>query len=323
MPLSEFDIIQHCFASRTHQHRDVKRGIGDDAAVMAVPIDHDLVVAVDTLVEGVHFPVDTPARYIAWKALAVNLSDLAAMGAEPAWFTLALTMPKADEAWLNDFADGLFELADQYQMQLAGGDTTRGPLTVTIQIAGYVPTDKAMTRDGAKPGDVICVTNTLGDAAAGLSLLQHSARQTEASEYLIARLHQPIPRVATGRALRDTATACIDISDGLLADLGHILTASGVGARLQLDKLPLSAQLCRAVDNKQDQWRLALTGGDDYELCCCLPAEVLPHLTQIADRIGDRITPIGVIEAAAGIRLYDQETPCDLTGEQQGYRHFE
>lgn len=321
MPLSEFDIIKNCFASRTIQRDDVKIGIGDDAAVMSVPHGSELVVAIDTLVDGVHFPVGTSAELIAWKSLAVNLSDLAAMGAEPAWFTLSLTMPSADTHWLEDFTTGLFKLADQYQLQLVGGDTTRGPLAITIQIAGYLPVDSAMTRCGAQPGDAIFITGTVGDAAAGLQFLQSGDIKADHSG-LIGRLNRPIPRIETGLALREWATACIDVSDGLYADLGHILIGSGVGARLELEKLPLSNAFRQAVERDEQQWQLALSGGDDYELCFCIASEYVDAFTTQFANSTCPVTRIGEIEQMPGMRLFNKDKLVDLASLQSGYQHF-
>ena len=251
MALSEFDIIRYFFdrPQAADGRSDVLLGIGDDAAVVTVPDDHDLVLCMDTLVAGVHFPEDTSPGAIGHKALAVNLSDLAAMGAEPAWFTLSVTLPHADADWLAAFAQGMFRLADHYRVQLVGGDVTRGPLSVTVQAHGLVPRGRALRRSGAAVGDRIYVTGTLGDA--GLALHQ-GAEQAPA---LRQRLDYPSPRVEAGLALRGLASAAIDISDGLLADLGHLLEDGRQGAMLEVDDLPRSAGF-RAIANADENKNL-------------------------------------------------------------------
>ena len=231
-------------------------------------------VTVDTIVAGVHFPPDTSAEDIGYRALAVNLSDIAAMGAMPAWATLALTMPAADESWLEGFCAGFFSLARAHDVTLIGGDTTAGPLTVTVQIMGHVPAGKALRRSGAQPGDLVFVSGHLGDAAAGLALIEKRADTSNAAhrDFLIERFLRPVPRIGLGKALRGLASATIDISDGLGADLGHILEASGVGARIDPDRLPRSRALIETFEPMR-AFELALSGGDDYELCFTLAPE--------------------------------------------------
>lgn len=321
MPISEFDIIARYFAAHPLPRHDVVLGIGDDAAVLQPPVGHDLVLAVDTLVSDVHFPADTRPEDIGYKALAVNLSDLAAMGAEPAWCTLALTMPDADEDWLAGFAQGLFVLADVHGVALVGGDTTRGPLSVSVQVAGFVPTGTAMRRAGAQPGDTIFVTGTLGDAALGLQVAQGTLdRGADDNAFLRQRLDRPLPRIGVGQALRTRAHAAIDISDGLAADLGHLLEAGGVGATIDVGRLPLSAPFRRYLAQCSDAGAAlqpALGGGDDYELCVCLAAEE-------ADALGALdvpLTRIGVIEARPGLRCVDAAGRA-LALPAAGYRHF-
>ncbi|HKK05699.1 MAG TPA: thiamine-phosphate kinase [Gammaproteobacteria bacterium] len=321
MAVSEFEIIARYFAAHPGRRGDVVLGIGDDAALLRVPPDQDLVLAVDTLVSGVHFPTDTAPEDIGYKALAVNLSDLAAMGAVPAWFSLALTLPEADEEWLAGFAGGLFELADAHGLALIGGDTTRGPLTVTVQVAGFVPSGSALHRAGARPGDIVCVTGTLGDAALGLQVVQGRLdRGPQDNLYLRQRLNRPIPRVSAGRALRERAHAGIDISDGLAADLGHLLEAGGVGVRLELDALPLSDAFRRYLADAPESEQalaLALTGGDDYELCVCLAPEAYESLPAL----DVPLTRVGTVEAAAGLRCVDG-AGRELAVASGGYRHF-
>ncbi len=320
MPQSEFDIIDEYFTRQRVRRDDVALGIGDDAAIITMPKGQQLVVAIDTLVAGVHFPNNTSAEDIGYKALAVNLSDLAAMGAEPAWFTLALTLPSVQRAWLRGFAKGLFELAEKYQLQLVGGDTTQGPLTISIQVAGYVPTGTALTRAGARVGDSIYVTGNLGDAALGLRCLQQPAEYA-AVPTAINKLNRPEARIDIGLSLRDVASACIDISDGLLADLGHILDTSNVGASIDRDAIPLSDGLRLLCEQNTDHYAMALSGGDDYELCFCVAPQNESRVEAIASICGIRLTHIGIIEHQAGIRLHQAGRACAMTGKS-GYEHF-
>ncbi len=313
----EFDLIQHWF-TRTSRREDIRVGIGDDAAVLHPPQQQDLVLAVDTLIEGVHFPLSTPPEAIGYKSLAVNLSDLAAMGADPAWATLALSLPTADEAWLADFSKGFFGLAEQYDVALVGGDTTRGNLTITVQVCGHLPINQALRRSAAEPGDGIYVTGTLGDAGLALEWLsgKRNLSDTEA-DFVLTRLNWPTPRIEAGRALRGIAHAAIDISDGLLADLMHILSASGMGADLQAQSIPLS----ETVRKQAGGLLLALSAGDDYELVFTLPESTeADMLCQMAD-IGVSVTQIGQISAHPGLRIFDgagQPMPIARTG----YNHF-
>lgn len=312
MALGEFDLIRRYFTN-LGAAEGVALGVGDDGAVLDIPPGHQLVSVMDTLVAGVHFPEDTTPFDIGYRALAVNLSDLAAMGAEPRWFTLALTLPKADETWLTGFAAGLRSLAERFGIALVGGDTTRGPLTITVQAEGLVPIGQALRRSGARPGDGIYVTGTLGDAAAGLALHQGSLQTDgDTAEFLRSRFFRPEPRVQTGLALRGMATACIDVSDGLLQDLGHVLAASGVGARLELDRLPLSAALRQSADQRACE--LALSGGDDYELCFTLPASVQMKDAGVA-------TCVGHISEKPGLMVsrFDEQQFTIMT---RGWLHF-
>ncbi|MEK7322733.1 MAG: thiamine-phosphate kinase [Pseudomonadota bacterium] len=324
MILSEFDIIRRYFAAAGARRDDVAVGVGDDAAVVDVPPDRQLVLAMDTLVSGVHFPEETRAEDIGHKALAVNLSDLAAMGAEPAWATLALTAPRNDPAWLAAFAEGFSALAREAGVQLIGGDTTRGPLTVTVQVHGFVPRGQAVLRSGARPGDVIYVSGSLGDAGLALRRWQQGWSPISVDEqYLATRLNRPVPRLQEGRALRGLAGAMIDISDGLAADLGHILEASGVGATLQLDALPLSPafqRVCAAMGETQGA-RLALGAGDDYELCFTAPAAHREQVERQFAAFGCGCRAIGVIEERPGLRVR-QSDGSPLVFEHGGYDHF-
>ncbi len=313
----EFDLIQR-IRQRVATREDVKLGIGDDAALLRVPVGHDLVVTTDTLNAGVHFPVETAPSDIGWKALAVNLSDLAAMGAAPAWCTLSLSMPSADAVWLDAFFDGFLALAQVHDVALVGGDTTRGPLSIAVTAHGLVPFDTALRRDGARVGDEVWITGTLGDAAAALAQWR---TESDLTPGLRARLDRPAPRVAAGVALRGIATSCIDVSDGLLADLLHVLRASDVGARIELDRVPLSEALQVAFVDDQARRTLQLTGGDDYELCFSAPvlhhAEVMRALAA-SDTSG---AMIGRIEAELGLRVVDAHGAA-WTPVRRGWDHF-
>jgi len=317
MICSEFDLIRHFFTEQSIRRTDVPLGIGDDAALLVPPVDSLLAMSVDTLIAGVHFPLDTAARAVGYKALAVNLSDLAAMGAEPAWATLALTLPRADTSWLSDFAQGFFDLASTHGVQLVGGDTTRGPLSITVQVTGFVSQEQVLLRNGAQPGDGIFLTGTVGDAGLGLRLYQQPAdANNDATMHLIHRLEFPTPRIAAGLALRGRASSAIDVSDGLAADLGHVLTASGVGADIHVDQLPLSSAY-RLLAPKNN-WQVAVSAGDDYELCFTLPAgqeaAALAGLDCTCTRIGD-------ITASPGLRWRDANDQ-QLTLDNTGFDHF-
>lgn len=316
MAVSEFDIIERYFRRCATQRDDVVLGIGDDAALLQVPADRQLVVTMDTLVAGRHFPPQTTAFDIGWKALAVNLSDLAAMGASPAWATLSLTMPAVDEAWLEGFSKGFFQLAERYQVELVGGDTTRGPLSITVQLHGLVERGKAVRRTAARAGQRLFVTGTPGDAACALQAIQAGDK---AHPDLLQRLNRPEPRVDFGLALTGTGAAAIDISDGLLADLGHILDASQCGVTLWVDQLPCSPGL----ESVQNTAALAcqLYGGDDYELCFSVDADQVEQLSQSAQRQLVLMTEIGVIESQTGIRCKHDDGSL-YTPQGTGFDHF-
>ncbi|MEO5623513.1 MAG: thiamine-phosphate kinase [Dokdonella sp.] len=324
----EFELIdlirERCAVTRV----DVRLGIGDDAAILSPPAGHDLVVCTDTLVAGVHFPESTSACDLGWKALAVNLSDLAAMGATPAWALLALTLPNADRTFVAAFCDGFAELAKQHHVALVGGDTTRGPLSVTVAVHGFAPPGRALRRDGAQVGDQVFVTGTLGDAAAGLRCLDprdaHAGVLFNASgdtrEWLLARLNRPTPRIAAGVALRDRASACIDVSDGLLADLEHVAARSGVAIEIDAIDLPASSALLALFDAPQ---RLALQtgGGDDYELAFTAPRQRADAMLRDLARIGGGATRIGRVMAGEGVRLLDADG-SEIAVHQRGWQHF-
>lgn len=283
MALGEFSLIKTFFAEQGPRRSDVALAIGDDCALLTPPPGQCVAVTTDTLVENVHFTADAGAAAIGHKAVAVNLSDLASMGAEPAWLSLALTLPEVDEAWLAEFAQGALQLAQQHNIQLIGGDTTRGPLTITLTAQGLVPAQQALRRDQGRPGDRLYVTGTLGDAAVALAPQWQTAANPEQRSALLQRLQWPTPKVATGLALRGLAYTAIDLSDGLAADLGHILERSQCGAQLWLEQLPVSTTL-KALMSAEEAARYALQGGDDYELLFAVPehnaARVEQHLQE-------------------------------------------
>ncbi|PID46203.1 MAG: thiamine-phosphate kinase [Proteobacteria bacterium] len=320
----EFDLIARYF-DWPARGAGVALNVGDDAALLSLKAQHQLAVSVDTLVAGVHFPLDTPPADIAHKALAVNISDMAAMGAEPRWFTLALTLENDNPQWLAAFSTGLKEAATQYAVDLVGGDTTRGAQTITIQVMGEIEPEKALKRSSAQVGDVIFVTNTLGDGAAGLAV--HHAMQeadwqaspglSEAQAYCLSRLNRPTARVPESRVIRRFAHAAIDVSDGLLQDLSHILKASAVGATLNTDHLPLS-EAVMSLYPKEQCLEFALTGGDDYELlftvareqCTAFQAEMISH--------GLRCQAIGAINEQSE-KITDQQ---GRLLSASGFQHF-
>ncbi len=320
MSLAEFSLIER-IRTRTRARADVVLGIGDDAALLQPRAGQQLVVTADTLNSGVHFPAETPAYDIGWKTLAVNLSDLASMGAQPAWCVLALSLPDADPDWVDAFADGFFALADAHDIVLIGGDTTRGPLSLSVTAMGQVAPGAALRRDGAQVGDDVWVSGTLGDAAVALRAWQGGTldvrRPAEDApvDYLRQRLARPTPRVALGAALVGVAHAAVDISDGLLADLGHICERSGVGARVDPERLPVS-DAARARVGLTHAREAALRGGDDYELCFTAAAAQHGAVEAIAARLGLPLTRIGAIVAGQGV-----DAGGKTTGHR-GYEHF-
>lgn len=319
--LGEFAIIERYFARRAADP-DVVLGIGDDAAI--VTAREPIAVAVDTLVGGVHFPQGFAPEDIGYRALAVNLSDMAAMGAVPRWCTLALTLPEGDAAWLEAFAAGLFELAAEFGVALIGGDLTRGPLTVSVQIIGTLPGGRALRRAGGKPGDDVYVTGSLGDAAAGLALwrAQNETGANDAGaagEALRARFRRPVPRVAAGRALSTLAHAAIDVSDGLIADLTHLCAASGCGAEIEVERLPLSAEL-RAASTLDAAYESALAGGDDYELCFTAEAGARAAVEAATAGCATPVSRIGRLVSGSGVRATRAGRPVELGAS--GYVHF-
>lgn len=344
--LKEFDIIARYFSDilpacsdnhSTNSAASVELGVGDDCAILSLPNEHRLALSIDTVIAGRHFPANARAFDIAQRAVAAAVSDLAAMGATPLAFTLALSLPEVDSDWLQPFSDGLRKAAHTYAMPLIGGDTTKGPLTITVQVHGTLPAGCSLKRSGARIGDQLFVSGTLGDGAAALALVQHPEQfgsaqlSPEQQAYLRQRFYAPAARVNLGQYLLNVASAAIDISDGLLADLGHICTASGLGARIQQDKLPLSPALlamaaCQSPGNNRDDilgcaLDYALRGGDDYELCFTLAEHQCQTAIEAAAKLGVAITKIGEIVAGDSVVCLDKDAkPVHFT--HNGYQHF-
>ena len=322
-PLGEFDLIERYFQqspTESASRPDVILGIGDDAALLRMP-DADLVAAVDTVVAGRHFLPDCDARSIGHRALAVNLSDMAAMGATPAWATLALTLPALDETWLERFSLGFLTLAKEHRVALVGGDTTGGPLTVSVQILGHAPHGRALRRGGAQAGDVLMVTGTLGDSGAGLALASGSLITAEraAAAELMQRFDYPTPRVQFGLRARDIAHAAMDISDGLAGDLPKLAAASGLAAWVDVAKLPLSAAIKAVVPVAQArEW--AVGAGDDYELLLAVPPQHADRLTVAARELNLTLTAIGELRRGFGVTWELDGAPFAAPAE--GYDHF-
>lgn len=320
---TEFGLIKKYF-NFSSARDDVALGIGDDCALLDPPSGKQLAVTVDTLVAGVHFPETTLPDDIAYKALAVNLSDLAAIGAEPAWATLALTLPFSNDTWLDAFSKSLKQTLDLYGVQLIGGDTTQGPLSITIQLTGFVDANKTLRRDTAKPGDKIYVTGHLGDAALGLKLLGfQNFPYPEVRKSCVEKLNRPIPRIKFAQKLSDYSNCAIDISDGLTADLGHIITASKCGARIYYDKIPFSEEFHQSTEylDDLDSKQLLLSGGDDYELCFTASPENEIDLFSLAKSCRVPLTNIGEINLTNNVSIIDHDgKPIELP--HLGYEHF-
>jgi thiamine-monophosphate kinase len=315
---SEFEIIARYFCGLGKASALTRLGVGDDAAVVEVPAGRQLVVCLDNLVGGVHFPLQTRPADIAWKALVVNLSDLAAMAASPVWFQMSLTLPQVDDDWLQDFADGLREAADRFGVQLIGGDTCRGELAVCIQAAGLVPADAYVTRAGAQPGDIVAVSGELGNAALGLADLEAEIELPAAArEKCRLALNRPQPRLELAPFLSRYATAAIDISDGLVGDLRHLLDASGCGAVIERAAIPVDDWILR-----RQQYEYALAAGDDYQICCTLGERDRGEIDAWnRDHPQCRLTVIGAI-TESGYQLQVGDQAVDLDG-QRGFRHFD
>ncbi len=308
--MNEFELIERYFNWVSYHSVDLS--VGDDCAIIDTNSNTQIVTSVDTLIEGVHFSQNTSAADIAYKALAVNLSDLAAMGATPKYFTLALTLPELNEPWLSEFSESLKHLAEEYQIDLIGGDTTKGALSITINIIGEVETGKALLRSGAQVNDLIYVSNTIGDAAYAWQQIDQGNKP---SDFYLNRLNRPKPNVELAQQLVGVANACIDISDGLEQDLSHILSRSKVGANIDIEAIPLSDEVATYIDTTQD-WCVALAGGDDYELCFSVSKEKINKVTLIEKELGITLTNIGVVTKSQGLKIKGLDKIC------QSYQHF-
>ena len=320
--MDEFSLIERYFRPLSKHGADITLGIGDDAAIFAPPEDSQLVVTTDTQVESVHFPPDAPPHEVGFRSCVTSLSDIAAMGACARWASLALTMPRAEPTWLTAFTAGVADALQLSDASLIGGDTTAGRLSITWHVIGVVPTGTALRRDGATMGDDIYVSGTLGDAAAALALkvLNGNAACGESQQYLRRRYWRPLPPLSFAEKLRGLATSCIDISDGLIADLSHLAAASDCGARVELASVPLSSQLLdlTAPDVARGY---ALSGGDDYELCFSAPPAVRRNLVELATASAVSLSCIGRIVAGAGVEIIDEDGRSRPLSNG-GYRHF-
>jgi thiamine-monophosphate kinase len=317
---SESQLIERYFRELGASREDTVLGIGDDAALLRVPGDCELALTTDALVEGVHFLAGAPARALGHRALAVNLSDIAAMGASPSWALLSLNLPAAHDTWLSEFAAGLGALARTHGVALVGGNLSRGPLSITVALAGLVPTGQALRRDGARAGDALYLSGSVGDAACGLKLLQGEAGRVpvEAAAYLQRRFEYPTPRVSLGQALRGVASACIDVSDGVYVDATRLLAASGCAATLETERLPLSAALRQALGERA--WQAALCGGEDYELCFTAAPAQAAAVAALAARTGQAVTRIGALHPGSGLTLTGAGTVMQFS--PSGFDHF-
>ncbi|KEA65041.1 Thiamine-monophosphate kinase [Marinobacterium lacunae] len=318
--MGEFELIRRYFASGGPSREDIALGIGDDCALLRAPTDgQQLAVSIDTLVEGTHFLPGTRADYLAQRLIGAAVSDLAAMAARPAWFTLALTLPEADPHWLDLFSRALAERAAELDIVLVGGDTTRGPLTLSVQVHGWVTPERALKRSGARDGDLVLVSGTLGDSRGGLQTLLDDEPDQPSNAYLRRRFYRPEPRIGLAQALAPYANSGIDISDGLLADLGHIARSSGLGASVDPLLLPLSDELIASVgEDRARQW--ALSGGEDFELCLTAPADALTICLQLAAERGVRLTCVGHMQPGDDVLL--QEDGVSVQLDRAGYDHF-
>lgn len=319
--MGEFDLIKRYFSRKSLQN-DVILSVGDDCAITSIPTGYQLAITTDTLVEGTHFLPSISPTDLAYKSVAVNLSDLAAMGATPAWVSLALTLPEIKEEWLAEFSQSLFAILDRYGVSLIGGDTTKGPLSITLTAQGFLPENQGLFRHQAKAGDWIFVSGFLGDSAAGLDLLLQNCKiENESDRYFIQRHLRPTPRVELGLALRSFSCCALDISDGLLADLEHILERSQVGAEIYLENLPISRHLCIQYEQTQAE-KFALTGGEDYELCFTVSEEKREEMEQVLRSQGIKVTCIGkILPQTSGLNLLKNGEKVALP-EHCGFDHF-
>lgn len=320
--MTEFELIRQYFANSKVNHSETVLGVGDDAAVVDIPDGYQLVTSVDSMLENVHFPATTPAQNIGRKLAAVNISDIAAMGGRARWATLAISMPSYNQIWLEAFSKGLSEMFAKYDIELIGGDTTQGPLSLSLQIMGLVESGQAITRSGAKTDHNIYVSGTLGDAAIGLQhALNKPFKYLLNKDFLIKKLEQPTPRTELGAKLVGVASSCIDISDGLLSELTHISRASNVGIEINLDQIPLSEQYKQYLEQGGD-YQFALTGGDDYELCFTAPLEKHDQIMQLANTCGISVSQIGQTTNTQELCLKMNGEPVELDQYQFGYQHF-
>ncbi|AZQ85479.1 thiamine-phosphate kinase [Colwellia sp. Arc7-635] len=318
--MKEFELIKRFFSEQAIKRKDVVLGIGDDCAIVTPSERQNIAITTDTLVAGVHFPHETSARAIGHKSIAVNLSDLAAMGAEPSWISLAITMPEIDEDWVKEFCAGVFELCEYYNVQLIGGDTTQGPLSITVTAQGLIPINKHLTRSGAKAGDWVYVTGEIGDAALALKyIFKEVDVAAEYRESVQRSLDFPTPRILAGQALRGYASAAIDLSDGIISDLGHICSASKVGANIVLDDLPISNALRDSVD-VEDAFEMALVGGDDYELLFTVSEDNKVGMETALANTGNTITCIGQINRSEKITTTLNSKPVAINAKS--FEHF-
>ncbi|NMP32969.1 thiamine-phosphate kinase [Thalassotalea sp. M1531] len=318
--MKEFDLIKRYFAEQPVQRKDVLLGIGDDCAIVVADDKHHIAITTDTLVSGVHFFEDTDPRAIGHKSIAVSLSDLAAMGAEPSWISLAISMPSIDEDWVEQFCAGVFELSEYYNVQLIGGDTTSGPLSITVTAQGLTPVDKRLTRAGANAGDWIYVTGEIGDAALALQyLLKNVAVEEVYRDQLLTKLHYPKPKVLAGQLLKEYASSAIDLSDGLIGDLNHICQASNVGANLVLDSIPLSQALVETLGLEQGV-KLALNGGDDYELLFTVSEDNKVGMETALNNANVKHTCIGQLNGNDKITTTLDNQPIQI--DAKGFEHF-
>lgn len=315
--MKEFAIIKKFFSARQNFSNNTQVGIGDDAAVVSAPSNQKIVITTDTFSESIHFPSHTKAYDIGYKALAVNLSDLAAMGAKPMWVTLALAFPRYNEEWLKEFSQGFFDLANEHNIQLIGGDTTRGHLSITIQAMGLATSP--LLRSEAKVEDLIFVSGTLGDAGVGLQLATNKiVLPDNFKEFFITKLNRPIPQINLGKSLEHISHCAIDISDGLIADVNHILEASNVGAEINLEKIPLSQPMQQCF-SREEGIKFALTSGDDYQLCFTLSENIAKQHTELLTKF--HCTLIGKITSERKLKLFFNDQPYQEN--LHGYEHFE
>jgi len=319
---NEFDLIKKYF-SFEHHRDDVLLAGGDDCASVTVAANQQLMITSDTLISGVHFPEKTSASDIAYKAVMVNLSDLAAMGATPAWLSLAITIPEVDDNWLAEFSSSMQQLLERFNVCLIGGDTTKGPLSITIQAMGFCDKDKSLQRSQAKLGDLIFVTGTLGDAAIGLLALQNNLDDSKLNG-CIERLNRPEARVAFAQDLVAVANCAIDLSDGLVADMGHIISASKCGAKISLSKIPVSSAAQYYFDcyaDKITDWSTLLASGDDYELCFTVSTSNAPMVKVLSEKHQLRVTCVGEVNESMTLDFFDEKNNR-VSFDDSGYKHF-